>query len=444
MKKINIILVCMIIVASLFLSPCVSADWSMFRSDPARSGVGTYSSTGSSVLMPTLLWKTNIEWNLTEWDIWPSIGPDLQYKSRSWTEPAVVDNVVYVGVKPRISWNFKSGLWSIEKIEFYAFNVTDGTEIWNYKDASSKRVTPPAVVNGMVYFGTEKYTCALNSSDGSLLWKYPVGPIGTISSYPAVTNGMVYLGDDELRAINAINGHSVWNFTNDDGLFLSPAVANGIVYVGSSDGNIYAVDADTGDKIWDFRAGDFPSPTVANGVVYAMASSNNIYALDAISGTKIWNNSIQHSWVGPTGRNFAIGNNIIYSYSADNELNAFNSIDGTKIWNYAFEKKRVISSAPTVVKDIVYVNSNYSVYALTAQNGEMLWTYTMNDKVSSPVIVNSVAYVSSGDQFFAIAVPTPSLQEPFPTTLVISSLVILSIIVIGILAYSRSTRGKHR
>ena len=43
-----------------------------------------------------------------------------------------------------------------------------------------------------------------------------------------------------------------------------------MVYFGSGDGNVYALSAATGAKLWNFATGAaiFPSPAVANGVVY--------------------------------------------------------------------------------------------------------------------------------------------------------------------------------
>jgi PQQ enzyme repeat len=37
----------------------------------------------------------------------------------------------------------------------------------------------------------------------------------------------------------------------------SPAVVNGVVYVGSYDGNVYALKASTGAKLWSYRAGNY-------------------------------------------------------------------------------------------------------------------------------------------------------------------------------------------
>lgn len=59
----------------------------------------------------------------------------------------------------------------------------------------------------------------------------------------AVANGIVYVGSDDnnLYAFNATTGAKLWNYTTGGAVESSPAVANGVVYVGSEDGNVYAI-----------------------------------------------------------------------------------------------------------------------------------------------------------------------------------------------------------
>jgi hypothetical protein len=44
-----------------------------------------------------------------------------------------------------------------------------------------------------------------------------------------------------------------WTFKTDDPIIGSPAVANGIVFFGSTDGNLYALDEETGRQKWKYR-----------------------------------------------------------------------------------------------------------------------------------------------------------------------------------------------
>ncbi len=79
--------------------------------------------------------------------------------------------------------------------------------------------------------------------------------------------------------IDAYTGVLYWKtFVNGDlpytyGSFVlksSPAVVNGIVYVGSLDANMYALDANTGNIIWNYTTGGpiLSSPAIDGGGVY--------------------------------------------------------------------------------------------------------------------------------------------------------------------------------
>ena len=68
----------------------------------------------------------------------------------------------------------------------------------------------------------------------------------------------------------------------------SPALVNATLYVGSEDGRLYAVDAATGEKLWDFLTGDkiTSSPAMAEGTVYISSHDGCLYAI-AQKGTDI-------------------------------------------------------------------------------------------------------------------------------------------------------------
>jgi outer membrane protein assembly factor BamB len=101
-----------------------------------------------------------------------------------------------------------------------------------------------------------------------------------ISSSPIVVNGIVYVGseDKKLYALDANTGQKLWDFTTNGGISSSPAVANGIVYVGSKDQKLYAVEATTGKKIWEAKTdGEVLSPSVLmqSGQVFHAGISGN-------------------------------------------------------------------------------------------------------------------------------------------------------------------------
>ncbi len=101
-------------------------------------------------------------------------------------------------------------------------------------------------------------------------------------SSPAIANGVVYVGsgNGNIYALNALTGEYLWNYLTGGDVESSPAVADGVVYVGSNDGNIYALDATTGVLIWSYATGSsaFSSPAVAGGAVFVGGGDNYIHA----------------------------------------------------------------------------------------------------------------------------------------------------------------------
>jgi outer membrane protein assembly factor BamB len=221
-----------------------------------------------------------------------------------------------------------------------------------------------------------------------------------VLSSPAVANGVVYIGsyDGNLYALNATTGAKVWNYPAGSWVYSSPAVANGVVYVGSGDGNVYALNASTGTKLWNYPMGSsvYSSPAVANGVVYVgnLAPDGNTYALNASTGTELWNSTTG----GYILSSPAVANGVVYVEGYGGNVYALNAQTGAKMWNYTTGSVQYASS-PTVANGVVYVGSpDNNLYAFNAKNGAKLWNYTTGSWIqSSPAVVNGVVYVGSGD-----------------------------------------------
>ena len=107
-----------------------------------------------------------------------------------------------------------------------------------------------------------------------------------------------------------------------------------LVAFGSADGNLYALNATTGDKLWSFATGTVVSSSaaVANGVVYNSSTpsrgSNQLYALNTSTGAKLWSFAIPPNLKSPvvangalyvTGSDFASSNHL-YAFSVGADL----------------------------------------------------------------------------------------------------------------------------
>lgn len=109
------------------------------------------------------------------------------------------------------------------------------------------------------------------------------------SCYPWVTMNADSQRTGFTQSPGPGSNESYWKFQTGGPITSSPVTAEGKVFLSSNDGNLYAVNATTGVKVWSSQVGTSPgSPTYANGRVFA-ASSGKILAFDAVTGEQIWN-----------------------------------------------------------------------------------------------------------------------------------------------------------
>ncbi len=213
----------------------------------------------------------------------------------------------------------------------YALDLASGAPRWKFT-TDSWITSSPAVASGMVFF--ESYDgnfYAVAAATGQLKWKFATAgekrysgkhlhhldpaaevmpdPWDFYLSSPSVWNGLVYFGsgDGNIYALDANSGALKWKFQTGDVVHSSPAIADGILYIGSWDTYLYALDASTGKEKWRFKTGDDPdihnhvgiqsSPAVRDGVVYFGCRDSYAYAVDASTGKQIWKFSTDGSWV---------------------------------------------------------------------------------------------------------------------------------------------------
>jgi glucose dehydrogenase len=229
-------------------------------------------------------------------------------------------------------------------------------------------------------------------------WRFSTGLGPSAYSSPAVAAGVVYVGssDNKVYALDAATGAKKWEFLTGNDVSSSPAVANGVVYVGSNDNKVYALDAATGALKWSFLTGGavFSSPAVAAGVVYVGSTDNKVYALDAATGAKKW----EFLTGGVFYSSPAVANGVVYVGSVDNKVYALDASTGALKWSF-LTGDDLFSTSPAVAAGVVYVgSSDNKVYALDASTGAKKWEFlTGNDVVSSPAVANGVVYVGSND-----------------------------------------------
>ena len=182
-----------------------------------------------------------------------------------------------------------------------------------------------------------------------------------------------------------------WRFETAGDIDTSPAIgADGTVYVGSEDGNLYAIDPETGDEIWRFPAGVavLSSPAVGADNTIFFGTQNSLYALKP-NGALKWSFDVgDYVFSSPA---ISSDGRVIYVGSSNGGLYAINAT-GTMKWPQPFQTGDKITSSPAIGHDgldeVIYVGSqDRHVYAVAADNGALKWQFATNVEVyGSPAV----------------------------------------------------------
>ena len=122
---------------------------------------------------------------------------------------------------------------------------------------------------------------------------------GEIWSMPTLQNGKVIFAslDGNLYAIDASTGQEVWRFTGTRSLASTPVIAGDLVLVGGFDTKLHAVDINTGEQRWEFEAENWvwSSPVIEDDRLYFGDFDGNVYAVSLSDGSEVWSSNLTDS-----------------------------------------------------------------------------------------------------------------------------------------------------
>ncbi len=362
---------------------------------------------------------------------------------------------------------FSANVYSPEEKMFY-LKVDSYIQAWDFSDPSK----PPTMAwqtyipgggrtgigttygGGLVFPGSfQNQQMALDARTGKIVWttltKGPMIFDGSYSDGKFVRGGT---DDNTLYCFNATTGEILWTYSPEtsDGYFTTgTAVAYGNVYELNKDGNLYAVDIDTGKLVWKYQGPGsmlWPGyPTVADGKVYATTGevaqyggqqgTSEFACLNAYTGDVIWKLPIEalaprESVAVAYGHLYLIPGTVTDAVDAisGSEYNSFNqvwaigaeniSVSDWPMWRadaahsstaqagpsslalaWNFTTSGSVIASPSVVNGVVYAGSqDKNIYALGAWDGSLIWKYqTQGAQVSSPAVADGKVFTGGDD-----------------------------------------------
>jgi len=162
---------------------------------------------------------------------------------------------------------------------------------------------------------------------------------------------------------------------SDNYLNLRPVLANKTLFSIHFSGNVKAYNTETNDSIWTFNTGSkIGSPlTLHKRVLYFGTSEGEVFAVDANNGKLIWKAPITSEVISAP----AVVDGYVVARSVNGDLHAFNTKDGSLRWSNQQRTPSLTlrgTSAPLIYNDIV-VNAydNGKLIAYNIQKGNILW-----------------------------------------------------------------------
>lgn len=173
-------------------------------------------------------------------------------------------------------------------------------------------------------------------------------------------SGQRYSALDEVNTGNVKNLRPAWMFQfGVIGLVANPAtysfeaapiVVDGVMFVSGWDGYVWAIDAVTGDMLWQYKHSiplDTPlccgnvnrGVAVAKGRVYVSTANGHLLALDATNGRKVWEQVFADVRAGESAtaaplvvKNLAIVGSSGAEYGIRGHIDAFDLDSGNRVW----------------------------------------------------------------------------------------------------------------
>ena len=285
--------------------------------------------------------------------------------------------------------------------------------------AAANQVSSDGAMGGANLQRTAVYRTKGVSQPQGVAWKSEVlckAEEDNFYSVPVVAGGLVYVvcggsrrkpggmwldyvHDHGVYALDAGTGKKVWEFKPKRFSLSGLAVAGGLLYVGSrSDyfggpaGTLYALDAATGRERWSYKSKKHPlnyvSPLVADGTLYFDDERGNFYALDSATGETRWvfkaRGAVTAAAILDGTAYFASGKGLAY---------ALDLKTGRQKWERKLPSGLV--NNPVVVGGLVYFDAlDENLYALGVETGEQAL------KLNPPGEIDSFLAVADGTIFY--------------------------------------------
>jgi outer membrane protein assembly factor BamB len=215
--------------------------------------------------------------------------------------------------------------------------------------------------------------------------------------------------DGDVIAVNPQSGKQHWKSELDTGLSAGPAVNTGIVAVGTKDGFVVVLDANSGAEQWRVDVGGeiLAKPLIDDTNVYVQTIDNRLIALARFDGKQRWEMEQTPPVLTMRGASspMMIGSSVIAGFD-NGRLIAINIDTGDIEWDAMLSLPTgrsdldrlsdIDGSIAVVGQDVYAAGYQGRIASIASESGQVLWSREISSMVGVAADWNSI-YTTRND-----------------------------------------------
>lgn len=329
----------------------------------------------------------------------PTRGERVPILSRIATEvvadPSLASTAVIVP-PPRVNESWPQAAGNAAKVAGHVTLAAAPARAWTASIAGTTKTrrlaAAPVIADGMLFaVDTSAVVHAFDAATGARRWQHQIRVSGdledaTFGGGAAYDNGRIYAtnGVGDVVALNAADGSEVWRVKPSGPLRGAPTVAFNSVYVMTQDNQIYALNTEDGDVLWQDAAASGQSgvfgvaaPAAGQGTVIGGYSSGELVAYRYENGRNLWSDALSRTSISTQVGTLTdvdadpiIDGGRVYALGQGGRMAAYELTTGQRIWELTLAG----ISTPSVVGEWVFtLTDDARILAIQRNTGRIRW-----------------------------------------------------------------------
>ena len=250
---------------------------------------------------------------------------------------------------------------------------------------------------------------AISKDDGQTLWTASVE--SGVTSGVGEAQGVVVVVDGELNAValDSLSGEHRWTTPLGKVIYTPPLVYRGKALFKTIDGNLLAVDADSGEQQWEafydqpeFVSIGSPRPLGHGDSVVVGNADGRIIATDLASGFENWQIFLASErtigLINEADTIPVIADNKLYVSDSPKAVVAYSLETGGLLWQHRRAADRWVG----VNRNSVFgFDEDDTVFALNVENGTLMWEQKafVHRKLTTLIVVQGYVIVTDSEGY---------------------------------------------